>query len=61
MSSVIPRGGMEAWRAEACRAIGLAITPSTRKGYETAILQFEEGSQLSGPLAHPSGPMAPLG
>ncbi|XP_015276442.1 PREDICTED: vomeronasal type-2 receptor 26-like [Gekko japonicus] len=39
---------MAGWRAEACRAIGLAIAPSTRRGYERSVRQFEEFRKLEG-------------
>lgn len=34
-------GGMVAWRAEAFRDIGLAVSPSTHWGYERAVKEFE--------------------
>lgn len=48
MTGEAPCGGMEAWRVEAYRAIGLAITPTTRKGYERALHQFEAFWKNSG-------------
>lgn len=42
MTGATPTKGMEPWRIESYRSIGVTIALSTRKGYEQAIHQFEE-------------------
>lgn len=46
------------WQAEACRAIGLAVAPSSQKCYTRAVSQFEAfRTEL---VAHPGGALASL-